>query len=897
MLMKRIGRMKQKKGAVLFAVIAVMALLITMASTAYYTARSAYNSVVSNYNYSQLYLSAISVSDMVASAVGNDPIGSANGVGVNNYQPLRDAVLTMETIGDKITASSQNISTPSASDETILSQLVNADSIISGVIDGVKIEIELKDNTQQYSAPVAGPDTSLGQYTFFFKYEYTFTTTAYYRNNTISVQGSIMTVKSKVWTPDPGSPGTPPTPPTPGPGGGLFDRYFTSTGQVIGENNGGTGIVRTSRIVEIKAHQINDDAFYQNDHTFFVNGNNNTFLGSVTSTGSIYLDKFTTNIQGSGNDWYIGGDFVMLGSNANSFDLNNNNQYDNNLYVGGDLVLSGDGAQITATDIYVEGDLYIISHGSPTINGNLHVTGNIYYQMGDTVLDEDGNPVASALANATTEGYPPKYDSADSNDTFKVSGDFDCNGTLFLPNGTPVTDTATITVNGGTSNSISSGASASTAGNAIGTFNADDIQVTVTNRVPNSTSDSFETVTNNTSVSGAIEQQAGENVVYENYTSPATAYANVLTIDFSLLSEIDTDGDDVTDYWGYTGPNGLTIRTATSSPSSVVTVDIPYNANGCALNIVASSVSSIGGGSAQIVYNIHTEDASGTAGTMPVVLLPNILVDANPDDTDTTADDPAFAWQGTNYNNNGSWGQVVAVGDGNVTLEMANYDPSTLTQVQVGEVGTGQWAQDAEGEWFEIMQPVYAPSATYAPYNYNNYATTATALYIAGYKEVVGNAAQIGVIGTDGNMSDSKAATMCQPGTNTPLPQYENQFMLISNANNAIAIDMTRIQNTFCGFIYAPNGEVNNKELAGGTNPLFGAMICSTYRAGTSYIYYAEPKPSRISAMTGSLTGGKPGGGTPGTPGTPPTAPPGTGTYSSPSHVDIWDVAGSNYIG
>ena len=191
MLMKRIGRMKQKKGAVLFAVIAVMALLITMASTAYYTARSAYNSVVSNYNYSQLYLSAISVSDMVASAVGNDPISSANGVGVNNYQPLRDAVLTMETIGDKITASSQNISTPSASDEAILSQLVNADSIISGVIDGVKIEIELKDNTQQYSAPVAGPDTSLGQYTFFFKYEYTFTTTAYYRNNTISVQDSV----------------------------------------------------------------------------------------------------------------------------------------------------------------------------------------------------------------------------------------------------------------------------------------------------------------------------------------------------------------------------------------------------------------------------------------------------------------------------------------------------------------------------------------------------------------------------------------------------------------------------------------------------------------------------------------------------------------------------------
>lgn len=895
MLMKRIGRMKQKKGAVLFAVVAVMALLIAMASTAYYTARSAYNSVVSNYNYSQLYLSAISVSDMVASAVGNDPISSASAAGINNYQPLRDAVLTMETVGDKITASSQNISTPSASDEAILTQLANANSVVSGVLDGVKIEIELKDNTQQYSAPVAGPGTD--QYTFFFKYEYTFTTTAYYRNNTITVQDSVMTVKSKIWTPDPGSPGTPPTDPTPGPGGGgLFNRYFTSTGQVIGENNGGTDIVRTSRIVEIKAHQINDDAFYQNDHTFFVNGNNNTFLGSVTSTGSIYLDKFTTNIQGSGNDWYIGGDFVMLGSNANSFDLNNNNQYDNNLYVGGDLVLSGDGAQITATDIYVEGDLYILSHGSPEINGNLHVTGNIYYQMGDTVLDEKGNPVDSPIDIATTEGYPPKYDSADSYNTFSVSGDFDCNGTLFLPNGAGASDSATISVNGGTSNSIANGASVSTAGNAIGTFNPDDITVSVTNRLPNSASDSFETVTEDMSVTNAIQQQAGTNIEYENLTSPSTAYSNVINVDFDLLSGVDTDDDGNADYYEYNGPNGFKISTTTSSLNGTVTVSIPYNANGCALNIDALSITNTLGSNVNIVYEINTTTATGTAGTMPVVLIPNILVDGNPDDSDTTADDPAFAWQGLNYNGNGNSAQVLAIGDGNVTLEMANYDPSTLTQVHAGDVAVGGHTDD-EGNWVIDYAPVYVPSATYAPYNHNNYATTATALYIAGYKEVVGNAAQFGVIGTDGNMTDSKAATMCQTGTNTPLPQYENQFMLVSNANNAIAIDMTRIQNTFCGFIYAPNGEINNRELAGGTNPLFGAMICSTYRAGTSYIYYAEPKPSRISAMTGSLTGGLPGGGTPGTPGTPPTAPPGTGTYSSPSHIDIWDVAGSNYIG
>lgn len=898
MIMKRIGRMRQKKGAVLFAVIAVMALLIAMASTAYYTARSAYNSVVSNYNYSQLYLSAISVSDMVSAAVANDPISSASGVGINNYAPLRNAVLTMETVGEKITASSTNITTPGASEEAILNELANAESVVAGVLDGVKIEIELKDNTEQYCAPVSGPGTN--QWTYFFKYEYTFTTTAFYRNNTVTVQDVVMTVKSKVWTPDPGSPGTPGTPGTPGDNSGLFKRFFTSTGQIIGDN-GGTDIVRTSRIVEIKAHQINDDAFYQNDHTFFVNGNNNTFLGSVTSTGSIYLDKFSTNIQGSGNDWYIGGDFVMLGSNANSFDLTNNGQYQNNLYVSGDMVLSGDGPGVKATDIYVDGDLYLVAGStSPTITGNLHVTGNIYYQMGDTVLDEDGNPVASPLAEAEAQGYPAKYDTMTSFNTFSITGDMDCNGQVILPEGAGASDTAQIKVNTSTSGqtvTITNGASASTADNAIGTYNPDDVTVPVTNRLPSGSGDYFETITEDMSVTDAIQQQAGSNIEYANYTSPQSAYNNVINIDFSLLAGVDNDDDGNANYYEYVGPNGLTIRTATDSLNGTVTVSIPYNEGGCALNIDALSIQDTLGGNVNIVYEINTTTATGTAGTMPVVLLPNIYVDANPDDSDTTADDPAFAWQGNNYNSNGNSCQVVAVGDGNVVFETANYDPSTLTQVQVGEAGTGQWQQDDEGQWYEVMAPVYAPSATYAPYNINNYATTSSALYIAGYKEVVGNAAQIGVIGTDGNLNDSKANSMYQPGTSTPKAQYENQFMLVSNANNAIAIDMTRIQNAFCGFIYAPNGELNNRELAGGTNPLFGAMIVSTYRAGTSYIYYAEPKPSRVSQMLGSMTGGTPGGGTPGTPGTPPTDPPGTGTYSSPSHVDVWGVEGSNYIG
>ena len=63
-MLKLFYRLKRKHGAVLFFVVAVMSLLIAMATTAYYTARSSYRTVVSNYDYSQLYLSAISVSDI-----------------------------------------------------------------------------------------------------------------------------------------------------------------------------------------------------------------------------------------------------------------------------------------------------------------------------------------------------------------------------------------------------------------------------------------------------------------------------------------------------------------------------------------------------------------------------------------------------------------------------------------------------------------------------------------------------------------------------------------------------------------------------------------------------------------------------------------------------------------
>ncbi len=77
MMFRLMYRLKRKHGAVLFAVIAVMALLIAMSTAAYYTARGSYNTVTSTYNYSQLYLSAIASADMVSAAIMNQPVPCA----------------------------------------------------------------------------------------------------------------------------------------------------------------------------------------------------------------------------------------------------------------------------------------------------------------------------------------------------------------------------------------------------------------------------------------------------------------------------------------------------------------------------------------------------------------------------------------------------------------------------------------------------------------------------------------------------------------------------------------------------------------------------------------------------------------------------------------------------
>lgn len=870
-MIKRIGKLKQKKGAVLFVVIAVMTLLIAMASTAYYTARGAHNTVVSNYNYSQLYLSAISVADMVSEAVIND--AAINATGANNYKPLKEAVANLNTPGTSIMAHSSNITNSTATNEQIIQQLTNnGTSVIDGVVDGIIVKIELPVNGKSYRGCVPGTDTSGNPVNYYYyDYTYVFTTTAFYNGNSVSVEDYLTTVKVMKSTGNSGNPGFPGQPGQPGQPGNTnvnFTTFFTATGQNINSQ----GYTSSGRDVKINADEITDDAFFENEYTFFNDGRPNRFKGGITASGSVFLNKFECSgiDQSDDNDWFIGKDLVLGNNNANNLNLGSQN----NLYVGRDLVLACN-ANITAGDIYVEGDIYIM--GQVNITGNLHVTGNVYYVMPEGTMGEDQHVDPISYANAHNNGqYINRSDTNVINNGWSVSGSLDINGNVVLPEGF---DHANIRANGQT-NSVTSG-SASTSSNNIGTYNPSNTNVTVTNRVANTDSDKFETTSSTMSVTDAIATKTGTKNDYASYTGTQAAYDNKIRIDFSELQELkDNEGKvlgyetsvEVTDS---TGNTYTVIINKGPGANDEVTVNIPYISEGIFIDIDAEGM--FGNGSpvdqnANIRYEVEG-GPSPDSDAMTVVLAPNITNELNK---------PSFSWRGDAYNNGSGWTDVAVTGEGNVVFEMANYEAD--------ENGT---PIRNNGE------------LNYIPYNPNNYDKIGTTTYVAAQKEVVGTENQVNYIN---NQETNNLSGMMQSGTSVPKDEYQNRIMLVSNSR-VTAIDADRQNNTFCGYIYAPNGEYYIGENTNSNmSPVFGGMIVSSYNASKATMTYAEPKPSSINSMLGSLVGYTSGGsnGTPGTPDIPPIPPtPPTPPANDPTDwagqdekqgLD-WAFIGSNYLG
>lgn len=807
-MLKFFYRLKRRGGAVLFAVIAIMSLLIAMAITAYFTARSSYQTVVSNYDFSQMYLSAISVSDMMIEAITQDTYVAKSGLtDYNKFDDLKKEVQKLKkTKGASLTGTSSNIYGKSGN--AILAAAAE-DPVEPGVLDAVEVEI-----THQDSKPDA-TDPGITIYIFEIK------TTAYYRDNTITVTDMVL---NKAGTSTGSSNATP------------FSTFFTATGQLLD----GTSTQKDhTRVVTIKSHEISDNAYFENDYTVFPSGNNNDFYGGITATGSVYIDKFIPHIPAptatSRHDWFVGGDFVV-GKNGKDIDLNGNN-----LYVNKNLVLGGDGATIKAGDIYVMGDLYLCSGGTVNITGNLYVQGNIYY----TASDEVKNEVDKVGKMSNT------YIDLKNTENLNVSGAFKCNGTQY---GVPKTNWVNTGVKDQWGNDIwaavPTGEYEQKGAQNTGTWDPDSVTVPVSSIQANTSSDTYEEKVADTTLDSAISSK-GQTSVFDTYTADQKTLNNKLTINMSGLDPVYDGNKQLIGYEGTfqdSKGNDAAYVYLDNSGNKKLTVNIKYNEDGYLLDLDTNSF----GVSGEFNYNIGTEAGK----TMPIVLASNFTDDSG---------NKSFSWKGSNYNNNSGTSKVQLVdnsdfsgssfkatgsgfssGSGNVMFELGNYNKTSGEYVSYSpEVKT---STDEAGNSVQIVDYTKLKS------------NVDTVIYYTAQKEAVGTKAQVDKVA--GNyQNESTIKTMLKSGTSDPASGYEDRIMLVSNKDNGVAVNGSRLDNTLCGYIYAPNGIYQNDNTSGGNSPVFGGMIVSSYKTDLSHFVYCSPQPSVISQLLGSLSNYTPGGG------------------------------------
>jgi len=400
-MLKFFYRLRRRGGVVLFAVIAIMTVLIAMATTAYFAARSSYQTVVSNYDFSQLYVSTTSLSDMIIGALtqstsrpdakGTTQSSPGADVLLNDYTGLKQAVISVKDAAltkveggmsceDAVKAVtplegySSNIYGSKGGTQNQILTAAAAEPVEAGIVDGVKVSIKLEKMVPE--TDISGLKT--GRYEYYF----TITTTGYYRNNVVSVQDSMWNVSGK-------SAGKGPS----------FDSFFKSTG--------GNTKAKGDRAVVIGTEKISDNAYFENTYTIFteLSGGDNIFLGGVTATGSVYFTRqCSTKIPRPGyvwgtdgtekamanarHDWFINGNLGLISDNSGTIDLKGNN-----MYINGDLIIANQDKGITAHNVYVTGNIYltngsakitltdtngnVVAPGSPGA-GKLYCGGNIY---------------------------------------------------------------------------------------------------------------------------------------------------------------------------------------------------------------------------------------------------------------------------------------------------------------------------------------------------------------------------------------------------------------------------------------------------------------------------------------------------------------------------------------
>lgn len=320
LMMKRaLLRLKGGKGSVLFFIIAIMTVMIVLASAVYYSTISARAQVEIKYGNEQSYQSAVSLNDLVTEYL-NTKTDDAFVDAIIALSPNK----SLTTKGDGTDAFAELAG--GLGDYKITVTKLSGDS--GDEKQTIKVETEVLVNGETSTV------TSIGEFTLVSKpysFDRFFTSTGYAPNDVVM---SGMTVTSTMY---------------------LDNEYS----QIGSSQSGNSGINIRAEVISAGTLSINNAPINSNgDQTFDITAGNNLIMTYNGGQGAMNLN---------GGRIRVGGNLIQ----GTSFNYTN----DTDVYVVGDFI-SGRPSDDSDCEIYVNGDAAFF--GNETYKGKVYVNGDVY---------------------------------------------------------------------------------------------------------------------------------------------------------------------------------------------------------------------------------------------------------------------------------------------------------------------------------------------------------------------------------------------------------------------------------------------------------------------------------------------------------------------------------------
>lgn len=319
MMKRALLRLKSGRGSVLFFIIAIMSVMIVLASAVYYSAVSARKQVEIRYGDEQSYQSAISLNDIVTEYLNT-----------KTEDAFVDAILALAP-GSSLTTQGTGTDSFAKLAEGLGDYKVTVTKISGDSSDEkqtVKIETEVIVNGESSAV------TSVGEFTLVSKpysFDRFFTSTGYAPNDVVM---SGMTVTSTMY----------------------LDNEYSQIGSL---QSGNSGIKIKAEVISAGTLALNNAPINADgDKTFDITVGNNLIMTYNGGQGAMNLN---------GGRIRVGGNLIQ----GTSFNYKN----DTDVYVVGDLI-SGRPSDDSNCEIYVNGDAAFF--GNETFAGKVYVNGDVY---------------------------------------------------------------------------------------------------------------------------------------------------------------------------------------------------------------------------------------------------------------------------------------------------------------------------------------------------------------------------------------------------------------------------------------------------------------------------------------------------------------------------------------